>query len=66
MLINDLHSPNGEQRQHCGTVRIHVKIIRKRCEEFHSKRLYIQIQHKIKSLPEVYHSASEISTGFTL
>lgn len=66
MLINDLHSPKGEQRQHCDTVRIHVKIIRKRCEEFHSKTLCIQIQHKIKSLPEVYLWVSEKSTGSSL
>lgn len=37
--------------------------IRKRCEEFHSKTLYIQIQHKIKPLPEVYHSVSGTLTG---
>lgn len=51
------------RRRHCDTVRIHVEIIRKRCEEFHSKTLDIQIQHKIKSLPEVYHPVCEKSTG---
>lgn len=53
------------QRRHCDTVRIHVEIIRKRCEEFHSKTLDIQIQHKIKPLPEVYHPVCEKSTGST-
>lgn len=44
-------------------MRIYVEIIRKRCEEFHSKMLDIQKQHKIKSLPEVYHPVCEKSTG---
>lgn len=54
------------QRRHCDTVRIHVEIIRKRCEEFRSKTLDIQIRHQIKPLPEVYHPVCEKSTGFSV
>lgn len=53
------------QRQHCDTVRIHVEIIRKRCEEFHTQTQDIQIQQKIKSLPEVFHPVCEKSAGST-
>lgn len=53
------------QRQHCDTLRIHVEIVRKRCEEFHTQTQDIQIQQKIKSLPEVYHPVCEKSAGST-